>query len=158
MKCLTIADVLASLERYRLEASHADIRDNSECPAPVATAPPAVRGWGERSVAQTNRNRERNRAYQRAKRAREAAADAPVSREVVASRPAPSSPPCAPWLRLERIAAASSRDVIERLERGMDDRSYAQKSALGTRLLAEGKTKRPPTFRARRKAEVADAQ
>ena len=67
----------------------------------------------------------------------------------------------APWVDPAGIAAAVSRDVLERLERGMDDRTFEQKSAAGSRGLAVARLSRPPSFtfgaqgkpKARRKVE-----
>jgi hypothetical protein len=69
--------------------------------------------------------------------------------ETVLVEEARSEPPLArggPWVQPDRIRASTSRDVQERLERGMDDRSYAMKSALGSHFAsvarAVHKTKR----------------
>ena len=45
-------------------------------------------------------------------------------------------PPVSPWLDPAMIRPSVAKDVLARLERGMDDRSYAQKSALGSHFVA----------------------
>jgi hypothetical protein len=52
------------------------------------------------------------------------------------ARPEPPVACGGPWVQPDRIRASTSRDVRERIERGMDDRSYAQRSALGSHFVA----------------------
>jgi len=57
-----------------------------------------------------------------------------------------SDPPVSSWLDVTKIAAANAPDVIERLERGMDDRTFEQRSADGSRGNAVARLSRPPKF------------
>ena len=101
MGCHSIGDVLRSLERYRLEASHADIRDIAECPEPAATAPLAAQT--DAAKLKVDFQFDETKATE--------ASDPPV-------------PYAQPWIDREKIAAANARDVVERVD---DDRSRAQR-------------------------------
>jgi hypothetical protein len=48
------------------------------------------------------------------------------------------------WVDPAKISAANSRDVLERV---FDDRTFAEKSANGSRALAAARLSRPPKFR-----------
>jgi hypothetical protein len=112
--CKSIADILRGLG----EVPPSDISRTSETPdqpIEIAEDPPVrvVRGYGERSTAQTARNRERSCERSRVKRALARLAEPPVPSEIMASVAGE------PWLRL-RIDASLAKDVIERHD---DDRS-----------------------------------
>ena len=55
--------------------------------------------------------------------------------------------PYAPWFDASRIAAANARDVLERLERGMDDRTFEQRSADATEARARTRAAQPVKWR-----------
>jgi hypothetical protein len=65
-----------------------------------------------------------------------------------------SDPPVPLWLDVTKIAAANSRDVREGLERGMDDRTFEQRSADGSRGNAVARLSRPPVFKFGAQAKV----
>jgi hypothetical protein len=59
----------------------------------------------------------------------------------------PPAPSVSPWLDPARIRAATARDVLERLERGVDDRTLEERRADGAKGLAVARLSRPPVFK-----------
>jgi hypothetical protein len=59
-----------------------------------------------------------------------------------------------PWVDSSRISAATARDVLKRV---LDDRTFAEKSANGSRPLAAARLSRPPKFNFGTKARAAAA-
>jgi hypothetical protein len=131
--CRSIADVLAAFERRQICT---DIRDNAECPEAREASPSDVKSPRSRrthAVASDFRTKVRNNESPpsdinatelNCSHAIEIAADLPVS-------------PATPWIDREKIAAANARDVLRRAENySLDDRTHAQRSALGSHFVA----------------------